>query len=164
MNTAQMLELLYSHPVGCEIGAEMHPGFPFYEVQDGTLYVQLLPHREIAFKDKTDFYAPAYRMRFAYPFVHLSSFENLALDRVGGSGRLVQTGKGEDFQKQYSEAMAEIFKMSDHLLAETEKQGCPSEQTLEQYQQTLLQKIRTLKLADVYGVEEREQDVYRCNL
>lgn len=156
MNTAQMYEVLYRHPVGCEIGAEMQPGFPFYEVQEGTLCVQLFLHREMVRRDEMDFYAPAYRMKFAYPFMHLCSFENLALNGTGVPGHLVQTGKGESFLKQYAAFMTEIFKMSDCLLEETEKQGYPSEKTLEQYQKTLRQGIRTLKLADVYGVEEKE--------
>lgn len=163
MNTDQMMNRLRSHPVMCEIGMELAMGFPVYRVRSGVLRAVFLPHRQQWSGDRAEFFRPAYRVEFAFPFRHLCRFENLVLAGAAGAGEAVFRRDAAVFRGEYGRAAAEIHALSDRILEEASLKGAPCAEALAEYRRELLRAVGGLGLSDVYG-SEAEQNVFDCGL
>lgn len=79
MDAKQLIDRLADSPlVRSEISMQMQMGFPWLSMQGGELCISFKPHREDYDGGKIRYYAPQYEAAWAYPFVHVTLFRDLA--------------------------------------------------------------------------------------
>ena len=152
MNAQEMLEKLARHPmVYSNMGLQMQLGLPYLEKRNEKLCVSFLPHREDFRDGNMEFFAPQYKIAWAYPFEQIVFFENSLYYEALDLSKPIQTMPVERYAERGRFLLKDLYAQCGNVLEMYERDKSVSDVTLRKYQNAYYETVQALDLTGIYG-------------
>lgn len=152
MDAREVVKKLSQHPVVTnDMAMQVQLGLPYLERRNGKLCISFKPHAERLNGEHIEFYNPQYEIAWAYPFVHLISFQNLRYSQNLQLAAPVAQIPLKYYSKYGVYMVEQLYESCTRVLTFQERDGKVSDLSLRKYHQAYYEVVRDLGLETVYG-------------